>query len=45
MRSNWGFKLALHIILLTLVRKSMLLLATWDEFDFETGYGPYRENT
>jgi integrase len=29
------FKLALHIILLTLVRKSMLLLATWDEFDFE----------
>ncbi len=31
------FKLALHIILLTLVRKSMLLLATWDELDFETG--------
>lgn len=31
------FKLALHIILLTLVRKSMLLLATWDEFDFESG--------
>jgi len=30
------FKLALHIILLTLVRKSMLLLATWDEIDFET---------
>jgi hypothetical protein len=29
------FKLALHIILLTLVRKSMLLMATWDEFDFE----------
>jgi len=29
------FKLALHILLLTLVRKSMLLLATWDEFDFE----------
>lgn len=28
------FKLALHIILLTLVRKSMLLMATWDEFDF-----------
>jgi integrase len=28
--------LALHIILLTLLRKSMLLLATWDEFDFET---------
>jgi integrase len=31
------FKLALHIIPLTLVRKSMLLLATWDEVDFETG--------
>jgi len=31
------FKLALHIILLTLLRKSMLLLATWDEFDFEMG--------
>ena len=31
------FKLALHIILLTLIRKSMLLLATWDEIDFETG--------
>ena len=31
------FKLALHIIFLTLVRKSMLLLATWDEIDFETG--------
>jgi integrase len=30
------FKLALHIVVLTLVRKSMLLLATWDEFDFET---------
>ena len=29
------FKLALHILLLTLVRKSMLLLATWDEVDFE----------
>jgi|ERR1035437_3183758 hypothetical protein len=28
------FKLALHIILLTLVRKSMLLLAEWDEIDF-----------
>ena len=31
------FKLALHIIMLTLVRKSMLLLATWDEVDFDTG--------
>ena len=31
------FKLALHIIFLTLIRKSMLLLATWDEIDFETG--------
>jgi integrase len=31
------FKLALHIILLTLVRKSMLLLATWDELNFDTG--------
>ncbi len=31
------FKLALHIILLTLVRKSMLLLATWDEVNFDTG--------
>lgn len=31
------FKLALHILLLTLTRKSMLLLATWDEVDFETG--------
>ena len=31
------FKLALHIIMLTLVRKSMLLLATWDEIDFKTG--------
>lgn len=31
------FKLALHIIFLTLIRKSMLLLATWDELDFETG--------
>jgi integrase len=30
------FKLALHIIMLTLVRKSMLLLATWDEVDFDT---------
>ncbi|MGA2808778.1 MAG: integrase arm-type DNA-binding domain-containing protein [Terracidiphilus sp.] len=31
------FKLAFHIILLTLVRKSMLLLATWDEIDYGTG--------
>lgn len=31
------FKLAFHIILLTLVRKSMLLLATWDEINFKTG--------
>jgi integrase len=30
------FKLALHILLLTLVRKSMLLLATWEEVNFET---------
>jgi integrase len=38
-RSNMRrqFKLALHIILLTLVRKSMLLLAQWNEFDFEVG--------
>ena len=31
------FKLALHIVMLTLVSKSMLLLATWDEINFETG--------
>ena len=31
------FKIALHLILLTLVRKSELLLARWDELDFETG--------
>lgn len=31
------FKLALHILLLTLTRKSMLLLATWDEVNFESG--------
>ncbi len=31
------FKLALHILLLTLARKSMILLATWDEIDFTTG--------
>jgi integrase len=31
------FKLALHLILLTLVRKSMLLLARWPNVDFETG--------
>jgi len=38
-RSNMRrqFKLALHIILLTLVRKSMLLLAEWKEFDFDSG--------
>jgi integrase len=29
------FKLALHTLLLTLVRKSMLLLAAWDESTFE----------
>lgn len=31
------FKLALHIILLTLSRKSELLLARWDHVNFETG--------
>jgi integrase len=31
------FKLALHITLLTLVRKSMLLLARWSEVDYEVG--------
>lgn len=31
------FKLALHILLLTLARKSMILLATWDEIDLSTG--------
>jgi integrase len=31
------FKLALHIFLLTLVRKSALLLARWDEINFDTG--------
>ena len=31
------FKLALHIILLTLVRKSELLSAKWEHVDFETG--------
>ena len=38
-RSNMRrqFKLALHIILLTLVRKSMLLLARWSDVNFETG--------
>jgi len=30
------FKLALHLILLTMVRKSELLLATWDEVNFDT---------
>ena len=29
-------KLALHLILLTLVRKSELIQATWDEVDFES---------
>ena len=38
-RSNMRrqFKLALHIILLTLVRKSMLLQARWSDVDYETG--------
>lgn len=38
-RSNMRrqFKLALHIILLTLVRKSMLLLAEWGEIDHKLG--------
>jgi integrase len=31
------FKLALHIILLTLARKSELLLARWEHVNFETG--------
>ena len=31
------FKLALHILLLTLARKSMILLATWDEIDSSIG--------
>ncbi len=31
------FKLALHIILLTLSRKSELLLARWEHVDFDTG--------
>jgi integrase len=31
------FKLALHIILLTLSRKSELLLARWEDVNFETG--------
>jgi len=31
------FKLALHIILLTLVRKSELLFAKWEHIDFEKG--------
>ena len=31
------FKLALHILFLTLARKSMILLATWDEIDHSTG--------
>lgn len=38
-RSNMRrqFKLALHIILLTLVRKSELLNARWEHIDFEAG--------
>lgn len=37
-RSNirWQFKLALHIILLTLVRKSELLHARWEHVSFES---------
>ncbi|GAC1626738.1 MAG: tyrosine-type recombinase/integrase [Nevskia sp.] len=31
------YKLALHLILLTLVRKSELVLARWDEIDLEAG--------
>lgn len=31
------FKLALHVLLLTLVRKSMLLDARWSEIDFDAG--------
>jgi len=31
------FKLALHILLLTLLRKSSLLLARWEEIDFDSG--------
>jgi integrase len=31
------FKLALHMILLTMVRKSDLLLAKWNDFDLEKG--------
>lgn len=31
------FKLALHILLLTLVRKSMLLEARWHEIDYDAG--------
>lgn len=31
------FKLALHIILLTLVRKSELLFAKWEDIQFDTG--------
>jgi integrase len=38
-RSNMRrqFKLALHIMLLTLVRKSMLLLAEWSEINYKLG--------
>ena len=35
------FKLALHIILLTLSRKSELLLARWDHVNFEAGRVAY----
>ncbi|MDO6681531.1 hypothetical protein Q4551_04470 [Oceanobacter sp. 5_MG-2023] len=37
-------RLGLRMILLTLVRKAELLKATWDEVDFETGYGAFRRN-
>src|ERR1039458_4047574 len=37
------FKLALHIILLTLSRKSELLLARWEHVNFETGEWLSRE--
>jgi len=35
--SGRQFKLALHIILLTLVRKSELQLARWEHIDFNKG--------
>jgi integrase len=31
------FKLALHILLVTLLKKSSLLLAGWEELDFDSG--------